>query len=166
MASFDQHLSQAKNNLLFLKEISDKSKFFDWQVTTCFYSAVHLINAHLAQCADLHYRTHKETKHAISPDNPLAPCKFTEEAHDNYVSLEKLSRRSRYLCNERNLSSEEDAKKSFLTDYKHVVKAIVRLNKVMTYFNSIHGTSFEPISISCPRIKAELPSTLVYFKAA
>jgi hypothetical protein len=163
MASFDQHLAQAKNNLLFLKEINDKSKFYDWQVTTCFYVAVHLVNAHLAMLADLHYRTHKETKHAISPDNNTSTCKFTEDAHDKYVSLEKLSRRSRYLCNHEPTGAVDD-KKGFTTDLKHLQRSIVRLNSLMVYFKSIHGSEFDSIVITCPRLKAEIPSTLDYFK--
>lgn len=164
MASFDQHLTQAKSNLSFLKDISDRSKYFDWQVTSCFYVAVHLINAHLAKCADLHYKTHKETKMAISPDNSLSTCKFTEEIFDTYVSLEKLSRRSRYLCND-NPSRNENPGLSFLTNEKHVSRAMSRLSKIMVYFNSIHQSTFEKTSITCPKVKAELPKSLQYFVA-
>lgn len=160
MATFEQHLQQAKNNLIFLKEINDKSKFFDWQVTTCFYTAVHLINAHLAKCADLHYKTHEETKIAINPDNPLSMCKIEEGVFDKYVSLEKLSRRARYLCND---TGAPDDHRPFLTFEKHVSTAMSRLNTIMTYFNTTYGTAFTPIPITCPKVKAELPKTLAFF---
>ena len=162
MASFENHLQQAKNNLLFLKEINDKSKYFDWQVTACFYTAVHLVNAHLAKCADLHYKTHEETKLAINPDNKLSLCKIEEEVFDKYVSLEKLSRRARYLCND---NSEHDKVNSYLTYEKHVSKAISRLNSFMNYFNKKYGTTFDVLKINCPKVKAELPKTLEYFSA-
>lgn len=153
MASFDNHLQQAKNNLIFLKDINDKSKYFDWQVTACFYTAVHLIDAHLAKCADLHYRTHEETKLAINPDNKLTLCKIEEQVYDIYVSLEKLSRRARYLCNE---NGQHEKVKPFLTYEKHVSRAISRLNSIMEYFNKTYGTQFEKIQIDCPK-------TLQYF---
>src|ERR1700745_243676 len=118
MASFENHVRQAKSNLSFLKEVNKSSKFFDWQVTTCFYTAVHLVNAHLAKCADLHYRTHQETKQALNPHSPLSTCKIDEDIFNIYVSLEKLSRRSRYLCNE----EVGDDKKEFLTGEKHLTR--------------------------------------------
>lgn len=74
--------------------------YFDWQVTACFYTSVHLINAHLAKSANLHYKTHQETKQAINPNNPLSIRKIEENVFELYESLKKLSRRSGYLCNE------------------------------------------------------------------
>lgn len=162
MASFENHLQQAKTNLVFLKEINDKSKYFDWQVTVCFYAAVHLVNAHLAKCANLHYKTHQETKLAINPHNPLAVCKIEEDVFDKYSSLEKLSRRARYLCND---AGQTDDQITYLTSEKRVSRAISRLNNVMAYFNKTHKTSFDKIVLNCPRVKAELPKTLEFFTA-
>lgn len=160
MASFDNHVQQAKSNLLFLKDINDRSKYFDWQVTACFYTSVHLINAHIAKCANLHYKTHQETKQAINPDNLLSICKIEELVFDTYVSLEKLSRRARYLCND---VMPQDDTRPFLTYERHVSKAINRLNTIMTFFNKTYGTSFEKINITCPKVKAELSKTLEFF---
>lgn len=155
MASFDEHLAQAKRNLDFLYEINGKSKYFDWQVTVCFYVGVHLVNAHLARVANLHYRTHEETKNAINPQNKLSTCAFDQEAYEFYISLEKLSRRARYLCNDGNVP---DTARAYLTFEKHVSKAIKRLNLIMVYFNKIYGTNFDKIALTCPLVKAELPS--------
>jgi hypothetical protein len=163
MASFDQHLLQAKNNLLFLKEINNKSNFFDWQVTTCFYVAVHLVNAHLAKCHNIHYSSHKITKQAMNPHNTLAPCKIDIDVFDTYCSLEKLSRRSRYLCND---SLAHEPNRAFLTYEKHVKRAISRLNVIMMYFNKVYGTTFEKVEITCPKIKAEMKNSIEYFQLA
>lgn len=154
MASFEDHVAQANCNLVFLKEINNKSKFFDWQVTACFYIAVHLVNAHLAQKANLHYKSHTETKSAINPDNNMSIAPFSEIAFDSYISLEKLSRRSRYLCNDK--QGQDDNTKSFLTYEKHVGKAIKRLDVVMDYFSKTHSVTFEKVAITCPNLKAEL----------
>ena len=164
MASFEQHVTQAKSNLKFLKQVTDGSTFYDWQVTTCFYAAVHLVNAHIAKVSDAHYRSHEKTKLAINPHNSSAVQPFDADVHDDYVSLEKLSRRSRYFCN-----PEGDAamdKIASITKIKHVKKAMVQLNSVMTYFKDIHGIDFDAIEITCPNLKPEIPAALSYFKLA
>ena len=71
---------------------------FDWQVTICFYTAVHLINCHLANFG-LQYRKHKDVKDALNPYT-ISPAKLPEDEYSAYISLQSLSRRSRYLVNE------------------------------------------------------------------
>ena len=49
MADFQAHITQAKKNLQVLSEISLQiNNSWDWQVTCSYYTAVHLMNAHLA----------------------------------------------------------------------------------------------------------------------
>lgn len=153
MASFDNHVSQARRNLLFLQTINEKSDFFDWQVTACFYVAVHLINAHIAKTANLHYKTHEETKNAISPHNLISICRIEEEAYTHYVSLEKLSRRARYLCDD---SGRNDQDKAHLTHDKHVAKALKRLDVVIDFFQKKHQIDLPQTKVTCPKVKAEL----------
>lgn len=80
MATFDEHISQAKKNLLFLESINIHCKqFYDWQVTVCFYSCLHFVNAHLSKF-DLQYRKHKDVKDALNPFS-LSPAKLPEDEY-------------------------------------------------------------------------------------
>ena len=50
MPNFEEHIQQANSNIKFFNLINEKSQeFFDWKVTAAFYTAVHIINAHLAK---------------------------------------------------------------------------------------------------------------------
>jgi len=106
MASFESHIDQTNRNLKFFREINTKSDFFDWQVTALYYSAIHLMNAHIAKIGNLHYQSHSELKKALNPDYPLSIGKIPESIFDHYISLEKLSRRARLLSNERTNEQE------------------------------------------------------------
>jgi uncharacterized protein (UPF0332 family) len=102
LASFENHISQAKRNLQFLQEINQNiENYIDWQVTVCFYSALHLVNAHLSQYG-LQYRRHSDVKHALNPKVQASPSKLPENEYVAYVTLQMLSRRSRYLENDFN----------------------------------------------------------------
>ena len=162
MASFESHIEQTAKNLKFFQEINTKSDFFDWQVTALYYSAIHLMNAHIAKVGNLHYQSHSELKKALNPDYPLSIGKIPESIFDHYISLEKLSRRARYLSNER--TNEQDGSIAFFTFEKHVSKAIQKLNTILLYFCSIYPTlKFENIQLHCPKVKEELKISLEYF---
>jgi hypothetical protein len=160
MASFESHLQQANTNLLFFKQ-NQGTTFYDWQVTICFYVSVHIVNSHLAKMANLHYNTHEQTKLSLNPSSEFSICKIDTLIYDKYILLEKLSRRSRYLCNDINPSNNEIA---FITTSKHLSKAVKHLNDIIVYFASKHEFKIQKIEITCPRLKAELPATLEYFK--
>lgn len=132
MASFDEHISQTQKNLFFLKSTNKQnSKFWDWQVTVCFYSAVHAVNAHLARIADLHYRAHEEVKNALNPFG-LSPAKIDEDIYLSYVKLEGLARRARYLCHD---NRENKSVKQHLTHDKHFARAVRHLDKIIAILN-------------------------------
>ena len=79
MAAQADHFTQAQRNLQFLGSINNhQNEYTDWQVTVCFYTALHLVNAHLATFV-LHYRTHEEIKNAIVPLNLLSVAKLPED---------------------------------------------------------------------------------------
>src|SRR5690606_26414230 len=103
---------------------------WDWQVTTSFYSAVHLVNAHLAAVADLHYRTHNDVKVALYKETSLA--KVPDAIYLSYTKLELLSRRARYLCSD---DPNADVSHGFLTHDKHLRKALHHLDVLITYFS-------------------------------
>ena len=133
MATFEAHVKQAAHNLRFLENtVHAEPVFQDWSVTACFYTAVHLVNAHLAQ-HQLQYRSHNDVKHALSPYNKLSIAHLPEDEFVAYETLKMLSRRARYLVNEKNgrLLSEQPA----LIFDVHLAKALRHLDRLLVYFS-------------------------------
>lgn len=158
MATFEEHICQAKNNLIFLNKINDSiEENWDWKVTCCFYVAVHLANAHIVKKTDNHYRTHEQVKDALNFTSPLSISKVPQNVYLAYVKLYGLSRRARYLCHED--TSNHDS--SHITFDKHLKKALTNLDVFMDYFSIEYDMSFKKIKIDCLDIK---PLNLKYFQ--
>ena len=133
MASFQEHLNQALKNINVLEQVNNKvTSSYDWQVTICFYSALHLANAHITNKIDEHYRTHGDVDKALNFYSTLNLSKFSEDAYIAYKSLQVLSKRSRYLCSE---SHSDQSTREHLTFEKHLGKAIRHLHTIQTFFN-------------------------------
>lgn len=148
MATFEQHIAQAKKNLSFLGKINDScNDFWDWQVTTCFYVAVHLANAHISNKAGMHFRTHSDVKYALNPTVQLSLSKFDENEFNAYVKLMNLSRRARYLCHDS--PTNLDARIGHFTHDVHLNKAIKNLDKLLTYMENEYKISFDKSPIKC-----------------
>lgn len=154
LPQFDKHITQAKHNLLFLEHINQTSiTFFDWQVTVCFYAALHLVNAHLS-LHQMQYRKHVDVKDAINPKNQRSfniDSALPDNEYLAYTKLQSLSRRSRYLVNEKdaNLSSDQ----VFLTYEIHLSKSLKHLNTIINYFCSKYQFDIIPIKIRCQGIQ-------------
>ncbi len=131
MAQVDEHIAQVKKNLNFLNNISQIPESLDWQVTVCFYSALHLINAHLASNG-LQYRKHSDVDNAINPFNKIKLCALPQEVYTAYSSLYKLSRRSRYLVDlkDNNINSNQGC----LIYEKHLGRALKHLDTILIHF--------------------------------
>ena len=160
MAGFDDHIRQAKSNISVLSEFNQKiENGWDWQVTIAYYVAVHLMNAHLAQKANLHYKTHESVKNALY--SPTSVAKIPDDIYTAYVKLEGLSRRSRYLCHEDNPAQPH---LPFLTYDKHLKKALKNLDKVVGFIAKEYKVSFNKANIDCIEIKDEQFSFFQYKK--
>lgn len=144
MAEFDEHISQAKKNLIFLQEITSIKDYWDWKVTIAFYSALHLINAHLAKKAGFHYRTHKDVENALNPTKEISITKIDEASFMAYIRLFGLSRRARYLIHQDNASISTTC----FTFDKHLKRALNNLDKIMIFMNSEYSVEFDKIVIS------------------
>lgn len=131
MAQVDGHIAQFKKNLNFLSRISQIPDSLDWQVTVCFYSALHLINAHIAS-KGLQYRKHSDVDNAINPFSKIPICSLPQEVYTAYSSLYKLSRRSRYLVDlkDNNINSN----KGCLIYEKHLGRALKHLDTILIHF--------------------------------
>lgn len=139
MPEFEDHINQTCHNLDFLSFVALHSEdaFCDWKVTICFYACVHAVNSHLAKFG-LQYRKHTDVDSALNPK--LAESKATalsEDAYVAYSSLRKLSRRSRYLVQEGDLSGTT----SYQTFEKHFQKAIRHLDTLLQFLGTLYGVS-------------------------
>jgi hypothetical protein len=102
----------------------------------------------------MQYRKHVDVKDAINPRNSesvRSGSALDENEYLAYVKLQSLSRRSRYLVNEKddNLGS----KQAYLTFDIHFARALRHLNTLVIYFKKKYQLSIDPIAISCPEIK-------------
>ncbi len=153
MANFAEHISHAKKNLLFLEEINGKltCQYWDWNVTVCYYVAVHLVNSHIASISDLHYRNHEEISNALNPYKKLSLTKFPEKVYLAYNQLQNLSRRARYLISEDLKNRSVDAN---LTREKHFKRALVHLETLLEYITTSYDLSILRVRINCPEAKS------------
>lgn len=158
MARYEDHILQVNRNLHFLASINGVvSDCYDWQVTVCFYSALHLVNAHLSKYG-LQYRKHKDVNYAVNFENRTSPARLPEDQYLAYMALQSLSRRSRYLVNEKDRQGS-DAIAHFTYD-KHVVRSLRHLNRLLEYFEALYQTGVNPIAVVCDELK---PGELRYF---
>jgi hypothetical protein len=160
MADYQAHINQAKKNLVILSSISQRvDQSWDWQVTCAYYVAVHLMNAHIAKSANLHYKTHEKVKNALY--DSLSPCKIPDDIYTSYVKLENLSRRARYLCHD-DPETAVDAAHAFFTYDKHLKKAIIQLDKLLNYFSNLYNENLGSTEINCIEIKSLSLSNFKY----
>jgi hypothetical protein len=147
LAKFEEHIKQAKQNLEFLNKVNQQiDNHYDWQVTICFYVAVHLANARISKFG-VQYRKHIDVNYALNPENITSICKLPEDEYVSYIILHNLSRRARYLVNDK----PEDIKNAnaFFTYEKHFAKAIRHLDKLLTYFSTSYQITFDATTIKC-----------------
>lgn len=166
MASFTEHINQAKSNLSMLSHTNKtKNGAWDWQVTMCFYVAVHLINGHIAKRQNLHYRSHKQVKHAISPYKTIPiGTELSDDLYKSYVKLQNLSRRSRYLCQDTDDAPETEI--CYFTYDKHLKRAVAQLDKLMSFIQSEYNVTFDVFDIDCIEIKGHSYSYFKYNQVA
>lgn len=159
MALFEDHINQAKKNLVFLSNTNSSiTDSYDWQVTACFYVALHLVNAHLAKTG-MHYRSHTDVNNALNPYHLTSITKLGEEEYTSYIKLSQLSRRSRYLV--KDSDKPEEVEKAFFTYDKHLAKAIRHLDKLTAHFTKRYGFQMPNVNLTCPGLKREELKSLI-----
>lgn len=151
MATFQEHINQAKCNITFLQNINNiVDDCIDWQVTVAFYTALHLVNAHISS-SGLQYRRHTDVKDVLNPYNKLSLLKLPEDEYTSYVSLQSLSRRARYLVSEKD-NNLADAT-AFFTYEKHLAKAFKHLDVLMRYFTTRYTFELPILTVKCIELK-------------
>lgn len=151
MAEFNDYIAQAKSNLAFLNHVdSNIPDFWDWKVTTVFYTAVHLMNAHLKRTLGYTYRTHKEVEFALNFANTTSLGKVDQNTYVAYSSLSKLSRRSRYIVHEKDPSVSS----ACLTYDRHFIKAIGHLNTLLEFMEDEHRVTCRSVGLDCIELRS------------
>lgn len=103
----------------------------------------------------MQYRKHVDVKDALNPKNPLSVNKgsaLPEKEYLAYTKLQSLSRRSRYLVNEKdnNLGSDKAA---FTYDI-HLQRSLRHLNTLINYFKKSYNISVSKIQLKCTGINS------------
>lgn len=152
MGTYAEHIEQSKKNFTFLSTINDKiGECWDWQVTVCFYTALHLLNAHIVKKSGYNYISHSQVDKIINPFNDDSVSKISEDLYKSYTKLFQLSRRSRYLLNDTFVSTPErdDILKAMFTHSRHLRKAIHHLDNIISFINKEYGEDFPKVDIKC-----------------
>jgi len=156
MANFADHVSHAKHNLEFLSGINHSHNgYFDWQVTVSYYTALHLINSHIAKQSNMHFRTHYDTKNAINPFGSFVNTRLPENIYTSYIKLEILSRRARYLVKDKENAIPDEI--AHITYDNHFTKAIRNLDIILSYFSRIYSITFTATPIYCVSLSEGTP---------
>ncbi|MDP2541613.1 hypothetical protein CSC81_09870 [Tenacibaculum discolor] len=155
MGNFNEHINHSIDNLNFLSKVNETiNDRWDWQVTICFYTALHLINAHIVDKTGRNYLSHSQVEDAINPYATLSVSKLDEDTYKSYKKLFQLSRRSRYLLNENfNKGGIVDIQRACLTYDKHFRKSIYHLDIIMNYMSSNYNVNFSKCEIDCIELK-------------
>jgi hypothetical protein len=145
------HLKQAERNLGFLEIVNTSAhSYYDWQITVCFYVAVHLVNAHLSK-QGMQFRKHTEVNAHLNPQG-TSPARIDQAAYLNYEKLFILSRRARYLVDTE--STDKDRTRAHLSYEKHLKRALVNLDALIEYFCKKLAVTLPTPSVTCSEIKA------------
>ncbi len=94
MPSTEAHLAQADHNKQFLAEFPSADKYRDWFVTVCFYTALHFVDAALANIGE--DPQNHEHRHAIL--NRFRGQPHYARLRPHYRRIEDISRQARYQC--------------------------------------------------------------------
>ncbi|SOS48551.1 conserved hypothetical protein [Tenacibaculum dicentrarchi] len=157
MGSFTEHITHSENNLDFLSKVnSNINDSWDWQVTVCFYSALHLMNAHIVAKTTKNYLSHSQVAEVINPYNQLSVAKLDEQTYLSYNKLFQLSRRSRYLLSENfKKGGIVDIQPACITYDKHFKKAIYHLDIIINYISKNHSVAFKKTKVACVELKGQ-----------
>jgi hypothetical protein len=152
LGNFHEHITQSKSNLDFLNKLNvGVPDSWDWQVTVCFYTALHLISAHVVNKTGKNYLSHTSINDAINPTTQLSIAKLDETTYLAYNKLYQLSRRSRYLISEDRAKNNNPSgiTNCNLTYSIHFKRSINHLEIVMNYMIKNYSITFEKCKIKC-----------------
>jgi len=119
------HINQSSHNVITNQYLRQKNPDYkDWEITSLFYSAVHLVNSYFILIKQKIPRSHKTRNRWV--ENEL------QQIFDEYDSLYWLSRRSRYDTEHQNLTSDEEkeAQQCFLAVQQFILEELKKAGHV------------------------------------
>ncbi|MCE7038967.1 hypothetical protein [Dyadobacter sp. CY312] len=145
----EHHFAQAKNNLKFLEKANASAlEFYDWQVTVCFYSALHIMSGHL-KAKGVESSSHVSTLRALDPSNQLSITKLGEDEYVAYRSLYNLSRRARYLVEVNSQGIVTTGDTPLATRCVHLARSIRNLDRILAFLKTEYKVDLDKIKIKC-----------------
>ena len=126
----DRFLKQASHNEEFHKCICENSsdRFYDWKITSLFYSAIHYLKALALKRAINIGQTHFEIEQNVNPDRPKPVMRITRGAWNEYKKLLQYSRTSRYDGIDTDFETFELLMQ---TDYEYCIKHLDNFKKYL-----------------------------------
>jgi hypothetical protein len=113
--SQQQHLQKAQHNSQLSAALARLAQpYLDWQVTTLFYGAVHLLQAYFVAKTNQYPQSHQERDELIGRDPHLTAI-FAD-----YRELKQLSVSCRYMCWPTNAHDVNQAQKHLATIRQHI----------------------------------------------
>lgn len=133
MASFNDHILQANENISFLQQMNLqlKPRNCGWEVVVCYYIAVHLMNAHITDKLNQTFNSHNKVNTVLFYDKH-SPALITKQAFYAYKDLTRLSRIARYLFD------IQAPQNKMIISAQHHQEAFVHLNNLIHYFNTLY----------------------------
>ena len=126
MSNFNDHCDHALQNIKFVENVSsDYTHELRWKITASYYTAYHLIQAHVASKVNALPDTHEKLKVLIAPSSVFTTVKLGGNLYATYLDLENLSRKARY-------SSHVN-----ITE-RHFCEAISYLDEIIEYFSTLY----------------------------
>ncbi len=139
------HYRQAERNLKLVETLNlTPEKFWDWQVTALFYSALHLVNSHIKETDGGYYYTHVSVQNIIHHSNDGSKAKLPSEVGIAYEKLQLLSRRARYLFDSAGKSKPQP-------DYigaDGFEKAVFAYELIYNHLFELHKFNLNPVKVN------------------
>jgi hypothetical protein len=139
------HYRQAERNLKLVETLNlTPEKFWDWQVTALFYSALHLVNGHIRETDGGNYFTHVMVQNIIHHSNEGSKAKLPREVGVSYEKLQLLSRKARYLFDQ---TGKSIAQPNFV-GADGFEKAVYAYELIYNHLKVVHEFSINPIQVN------------------
>lgn len=141
------HFRQAQRNLKVVAWLnSSDTSYWDWQITTLFYSALHLINGHIVATEGTFYNSHAEVRNCIHWQSGRK-ASLPREIGLAYEKLQLLSRKARYLYD----PERPESNKPQYAGADSFEKAVYAFDKVYRHIAGLYGLELEPVQINCAK---------------
>lgn len=94
----ETYIKKAKHNESFHDDLCDcfENKYFDWKITSLFYTSIHWIKTLALKENKNIGVTHKEINQNINPERNDSVLKISKGAYYFYINLYKQSKTARY----------------------------------------------------------------------